>query len=328
MSSIKDQLVTRLADLQAQLNEVNARIRPLAHEIDLQDEVLASTDSILYGAFPPRYDIETEAKQRRAKAAAARTEASRALQPLRTEADKLRLQIAGVERELSHCAFIDTKLSELKRQSDELVSQLATAEKLLADATTQHVEMLQKMRGFNQLLTNQSEAQDKVDKAREALEDAEADALITGVPVDLSPHKARIGKAEKLLADAVQLARGCGAASLRVNQAAEALQEEIETLERSRAGLMADWWAMCKHQEVVRFRAAATALAASAQTMAALDARTGDSLGSVLLEHLRTGLRLPVKGGTEPLTLPPFDKAQCLDKLTEALNASISSAKQ
>ncbi|GEM_PF-6120204 len=323
----RDQISSHLASLQEQMDSLQERLEPLQDEIDSQDEIIRSTDLVLYGVFSPNWEVEKDTKATRARAVAARAEVARELSPLRDKTSELRVRMAEAQHELSRCDFAEVKLVDLKRLSDGLVTQIAAADTRLVDLTAEHASLLEKLRGCNQLCTFEGEAQDEVDKAQEALDEAEGDVVITGVKVDLSARKARIAKAVKQLSEVSQMARGSKAALPRLGEAIEALEGEIATLEKTRHSLTGDWWVNRKRQEVVRFRAAAGTLVTIAQNMAALDQRTSDSLGDVVLNHLRAGVRVPVKGGTEPVVIPPHDAEQCLEKLMAELSTAISTAK-
>lgn len=320
------ELSARTTSPRDQLHELRERMKPLTLEIDLQDEIVEAVDRQLYGVFAPRWEKEKEAKERRARAMEARFKAIQALQPLRAKEGELTLRLAEANRELERLAFTETKLSDLEQAADELVTQIAATDTRLVDLASEQAALREKMLGVNQLITLEDDAQEEVDKAQEALDKAEGDAFISGVEIDLSARKARIAKAAKRLSDAAQMARGSKSVRPRLAEAMKAICDETAALEKARHSLLADWWGNAKRQEVVRFTATANTLVTTAQTMAALDQRTSDSLGSAVLNHLRAGVRVPVKGGTEAIVIPHYDTEQCLAKLTEALNAAISTA--
>lgn len=323
----RDQISSRLASLQEQMDILQERLQPLQDEINLQDEIIGGTEGVLYGLFPSNWEAEEKAKAKRARAVAARAEAARALRPLRGKTSEIRVHMAEAHHELSRLDFAEVKLTDLKQLADGLVTQIAAADTRLVDIASEQAALREKMVGVNQLCTLEDEARQEADNAQEALEKAEGDVFISGVEVDLSARKARIAKAAKRLSDASQMARGSKAARPRLGEAIEALEDETAVLEKTRHGLIGEWWANRKRQEQTCFRATVDALVTIAQTMSALDQRTSDSLGGAVLNHLRAGIRVPVKGGTEPVVIPPHDAEQCLAKLTAELSAALSTAK-
>ncbi len=234
-------------------------------------------------------------------------------------------RLAELRQTLARAEYEAVSTAELRGKLSEHIAAIFDLDSDIDVLTFERDTLQQKRLTAEQTTSAVDSAEHELQAARAAHDRTQGDAFISGETVDLYAHVARIGKAEKCLADTTRNATAGRAALPRISSRLTAIEGERADLDSRRGALVADYWRSRQRLVEIEYREQLQRLIDSGRRLAALDSKTGGRFGHDLLKSMREGLKQAVSGKyLEPVRIVDTDLADILAEFESELTSALT----
>lgn len=318
-----DHLRRRITELEAEVSTIEAEALPLANRLHSVSTAIDDADAVL--RKPYSYPAHRDAQEAKSAAYFERSELANQIQDNKRHIDTLKGRLAELRQTLNRAEYEGVTTTELRAKLSERISAISDLDSDIDVLTFERDTLQCKRLEAQQATTAVDSAERELQAARDAHEQTQGEAFISGKTGDLSAHVERIAKAEKQLSDATKKATGGRAALPRISARLEAIEGEREGLDSQRNALVADYWHTRKRIVEVEYREQVQQTIEAGRQLAALDGKTGGRFGHDLIKSMREGLKQPVNGKyLEPVRIVDTDLAGVLAEFESELSSALS----
>lgn len=318
-----DHLRRRIAELESEVSTTEAEALPLANRMHAVSTAIDGADAVL--RKPYSYPAHREAQEAKSAAYFERGELANQIQDNKRHIDTLKGRLAELRQTLNRAEYEGVTTTELRAKLSERISAISDLDSDIDVLTFERDTLQCKRLEAQQATTAVDSAERELQAARDAHDQTQGEAFISGNPVDLSAHVDRIEEAEKRLAGATTNATGGRAALPRISARLTAIEGERITLVERRGALVADYWHTRKRIVEVEYREQIQRTIQAGRRLAALDGKTGGRFGHDLIKSMREGLKQPVNGKSfEPVRIVDTDLVDVLAEFEAELSAALS----
>ncbi|ODU06283.1 MAG: hypothetical protein ABS89_00195 [Thiobacillus sp. SCN 63-1177] len=315
------QLATERQNLIDQQSPLNARINEL-HEIITQTTA-ALNDRARH------WQQEGDLKSRLISAKKEIGPIAQKLQILERRDSELSLREFEYRNDLARAEYANTTASDVRAEMGEAISWMRDADARLAQFASQQTDLKAKQKAAKRAANEVKAAESELDEAREALEQQKGEAFVAGLNADLAIYITEVTVAEKRLAEAKRESDAAVAALPIIAKKLAALARKVESANADSEMALKRYWAAHTRLYEVKYRHEVEGLIETANTLRALDRKTGRQLGSKIYEAIRGGLKVPTTEGSDypqPVKLTGNDETLCalLDRLESELEAALA----
>lgn len=274
------------------------------------------------------YHLQEEAglKAKRDGAKHERAKLAQEIQAAEREERALSERERDYRRNLAQAEYTASTAADMQADMDAAVADVRDADAHLAQLTSERAGLKAKREQADREGDAVHSAEGELANARDSLEQQKAQAFIAGRDSDLAPYSARIAKAEKRLTEAKRNADAGLAALPIIAKRLNTITDAMGDTQQSREAGVKRYWLAYTWLFEIKWRQQVDALIETAQTLRALDNKTGRLVGHRLHESLREGLRVPMTDGNDypqPIKLIEGDAGALLKRLESELETAL-----
>ncbi len=318
-----DRLRQRIDDLQAQITATEAEALPLANRMHVVSTAIDGADAVL--RKPYSYPAHRDAQEAKSAAYFERGELANQIQDNKRHINTLKGRLSELRQTLNRAEYEAVSATELRAKLSERIAAISDLDSDIDVLTFERDTLQCKRLEAQQATTAVDSAESELQAARDARDQTQGEAFISGNPVDLSAHVDRIAKAEKQLSDTTKNATGGRVALPRISARLTAIEGERGELDERRSALVADYWHTRKRIIEVEYREQLQRTIEAGRRLAALDGKTGGRFGHDLIKSMREGLKQPVNGKSfEPVRIVDTDLVDVLAEFESELSTALT----
>lgn len=318
-----DQLRQRIAALESELSATEAEAAPLTNRLHAMNAAIDTADAVL--RKPYSYPAHRDAQEAKSAAYFERGQLANQIQDNKHHVNTLKGRLGELRQTLNRTEYEAVSTTELRAKLSEHIAAIFDLDSDIDVMTFERDTLQCKRLEAQQATTAVDSAERELQAARDAHEQTQGEAFISGETVDLSAHVDRIAKAEIHLAGATTNATGGRAALPRISARLTAIEGERVGLVERRGALVDAYWHTRKRIVEVEYREQLQRTIEAGRRLAALDGKTGGRFGHDLIKSMREGLKQPVNGKSfEPVRIVDTDLVDVLAEFEAELSAALT----
>lgn len=318
-----DQLRQRIAELVSEISTTEAEGTPLNNRLHAVNTVIDNADAVL--RKPYSYSTHRDSQEAKSAAYSQRGALAEQIQENKQRVNTLKGRLAELRQVLVRAEYEAVSTAELRGKLSEHIAAIIDLDNDLDILTFERDTLQRKRLEAQQATTAVDSAERELQAARDAHDQTQGEAFISGGTVDLSAHVDRIAKAEKQLSDTTKKASGGRAALPRISARLTAIEGERVGLVSRRGELLDTYWDTRKRIVEIDYREQVQRVIEAGRRLAALANKSGDRFGYDLINSMRQGLKQPVNGkALEPVRVDDHDFGDILAEFESELSSALS----
>lgn len=230
-----DQLSRRIAELEAEINTAASEAAPLTNRMHAVSTAIANADAVLLK--PYSYPAHRDAQEAKSAAYFERGQIALQIQDNKRHIDTLKNRLSELRGSLHRAEYEAVSASELCGKLSKYIADIRDVDSELDDLTFERDTLQCKRLEAQQATTTVDSIERELQAARDAHDQTQGEAFISGKNVDLSAHVDQIAKAEKHLTAATKNAAAGRSALPRISARLAAIEGERVDLDSRRGEL-------------------------------------------------------------------------------------------